>query len=289
MSSLDVFARMAEEDKARAGWYESTRRRFGLLYGVLAGVAFALVAWGWDAIGLAGAHGFLPWAKLALGVVPSVALTMLVAWVATRIDRRPVSLLLWVLAGVALALLATRVALQGSAALFGLADPQLRELINYPFTEGIRARQGVAIVLLGALGLLAGLFADLFVEGSTTAIDPIGRWGPVLVWSVIFVVAGSVADGLINSPFRAPVVVIDDLVQFALDIEGTDVDRAVRIERHVGALNAVEELLHRPRRLLLGDYDSTLSLANVLIDFDGTWATCSVIVGQPSYCRPLES
>lgn len=289
MSSLDVFARMAEERKSRAGWYEGTRRRFGLLYGALAGVTFTLAAWGWDAIGLAGAHGFLPWAKLALGAVPCLILTVLVAWLATRIDRRPVSLLLWMLAGVALALLATRVAVEGSAVLFGLADPHLRELIDYPFSEGMRARQGVGMVLLGALGLLAGLFVDFFVEGSTTAMDPIGRWGPVLLWIVIFVVAGSVTDGLINAPFRAPVVVIDDLVQFALDIEGTDVDRAVRMERHVGALNAVEELLHRPRRLLLGNYDSTMSLANVLIDFDGTWATCSVIVGQPSYCRPLES
>jgi hypothetical protein len=55
---------------------------------------------------------------------------------------------------------------------------------------------------------------------------------------------------------------------------------------HLGAVRSISHLLHQPRRLMMGDYDlDTLESGRVLVDFDGEWARCWVIAGQPSFCQ----
>ncbi|MGH2543761.1 MAG: hypothetical protein ACRDIB_13235, partial [Ardenticatenaceae bacterium] len=79
--------------------------------------------------------------------------------------------------------------------------------------------------------------------------------------------------------------VIDGLVQFALEHEGQPVSRAEALAMHLGALNPITDLLTERRRLIIGGYDETIVLVDVLIEFDGQWVRCSVNNKQAGYCR----
>jgi hypothetical protein len=107
-----------------------------------------------------------------------------------------------------------------------------------------------------------------------------------LVCVPFFVGAGILTDMLVQRPLRQPLVVIEDLIQFALDTEGQQVDKTLARSMHLGAVKSVSGLLHQPRRLVMGDFDlDTLESGRVLVDFNGEWTRCWVIAGQPSFCQ----
>jgi len=52
----------------------------GLLFGLTAGLAFSVFAWGVDGLVLAGAHGAYPWVKFIPGLIISLIGGGLVGW-----------------------------------------------------------------------------------------------------------------------------------------------------------------------------------------------------------------
>jgi hypothetical protein len=56
---------------------------------------------------------------------------------------------------------------------------------------------------------------------------------------------------------------------------------------HLGALDPIRELVDDRRRLILGGYDDTIVLVDVLIEFNGEWVYCTVNNNQAGFCQPI--
>ncbi len=71
----------------------------GLIYGILAGLAFAATAWGIDALQLANASAGYPWLKFVIGALACVLIGALAGWLTALIDNSLVGAILWLFAG----------------------------------------------------------------------------------------------------------------------------------------------------------------------------------------------
>lgn len=262
--------------------------RYGLLFGLLAGAAFAFTAWTIDAVALGKAHAYWFWLKLALGGSASLVIGAAAGWLVVRINRTAVTFLLWLLVGVSFGWLAAHVPFEGVSTVLERFAPALATLVRYPFTEGPQYRSFLTLVTTIGIGAFTGLLFWPLVDALRQAGSPVGRLFPAIIWIALFAGAGAVADNMMNKPLREPVVAVDSLVQFVTMHDASAISSKEARELHVAALNGVKDLLPRPRRLMLADYDNTIVMTNVLIDFGGTWAHCSVTAGQLGFCEPLK-
>jgi hypothetical protein len=276
------------QDLLRQDAYAFRKLRYGLFYGMIGALAYCLAAWGIDGYNLSRSNAIYPWLKLGLGTWICMILAGLAGLFTVMKDRGQFSVVIWVLTGIIFGWLAGHIPFDGASILLSRFDPDLYNLVDYPFHDGTHARMVFAIVSAVGLFLIGGPFLPALVEISSKASRFLERWVPIVVWVAIFIIAGSLGDGIINRPLRSPVMVMDELIQFKLDHEGTSVDPKEARDIHLSALGSVSDLTGRPRRLILGDYDVALVTVNVLIDFDGVWVRCTVMNDQPGYCRRVE-
>lgn len=284
---MEVFGRLATESQDASGDALRARYRYGLLYGMVAGVAFAVTTWGVDGALLAASHAYFPWLKLLLGGIGALLVGFVAGWLTGRLERTGLVLLLWLLVGVIYGWLAGHVPFEGASWLLVRLNPRLAGLVRYPFSEGPYYRLVVAMVVTVGVSAFGGLLVMSLIESTSQAETVVGRWFPVAVWILMFGVAGSTANGMMNEPLRNPVLAMDRTIQFVLDNEGTTISPKQAREWHVGALTPVRSLLHRPRRLLLASYDDTIVMTDVLVNFDGGWVRCSVTAEVPGACASL--
>ncbi len=265
----------------------------GLAFGLFSGLAFTLSAWLSDGLALAGANAYYPWSKLLIGGIPAILVGALVGWLAVRLDSVFLRLLIWTLTGLLYTWWASHVPFEGFYTALGILSPSVQKMVAYPFVINAATRGVITMLVGGAVGFGAGLFQTLLSDSVVNADSPFGRVLPVLLWMGIFAVAGLTANNLINQQLRGPVVAMDKVVQFSLDNEGQQVSSQVARDMHVGSLNAIQSVLHQPRKLILSKYDDLMTMTEVLINFGGSWARCSVInseegISQPSYCELVQ-
>ncbi len=261
-------------------------QRIGLAFGVLMGFAFVLGAWGSDAIEMWQASAQLPWLRLVLGVVLVVPLAGLVGWLVAWSDNALVGLVAWLGAGVLFSYWAGHIPYELVSWVVGRINPDFQDLPIYPFNESALTRLWMAAALSGVLFGIGGALQTMVVDTASTTSNAGRRLVTFLVCIPFFVGAGILTDMLIQRPLRQPLVVVNELIQLALDTEGQPVDKDLARSMHLGALKSVSHLLHQPRRLIMGDYDlDTLESGRVLVDFNGDWVRCWVVAGQPSFCQ----
>lgn len=288
MESRSAYDNLYTQVRTDQANYRFRKLRYALIFGILGALGYCFAAWGVDGYQLAQSNAIYPWLKLGLGVWVCVILGGLAGLFTVMKDRGQISAAIWIITGIAFGWLVGHIPFEGATMLVDRFDPDLSRLIAYPFHEGTHTRTVFAIIGTAGVFVIAAPFLPSLVDISSKASKFFERWMPIVVWTGIFVIAGSLADGVVNKPLRSPVIVMDELVQFKLDHEGTPIEREVALDMHIGALGSVTDLIHRPRRLILGDYDVTLVTINVLIDFDGVWVKCAVLDNQPGYCRRVE-
>lgn len=94
-------------------------------------------------------------------------------------------------------------------------------------------------------------------------------------------------SNMVNEQLHAPLLATDQMIQFAVDHQNVNVDPVVARQMHLSTVDTISDLINRPRRLFLGQYDGTFSQEEVLIDFDGKWVDCTAVIAQPVYCKPI--
>lgn len=288
MSNLSVFEKIAASEEKNIRLYRHAKVRYGLLFGFLGGLIFALAAWGIDGFGLANAHAILPWGKLLIGGIPCVILGSLIGWLSLKIDRIVVHVLLWGITGIAFGWLVAYSPFQGMTILLASFDPALSPLVQYSVSNSLQGRIQFITVVISLTFIFASILLAHLIEVSSTANRWLERLWPIVAWALFFAITGQTADTLIHESLRTPLIVTDDTIQFMLDHEKDEIDGTVARTMHLRALEPVKELLHHPRRLILADYDDTIVQVNVLIDFDGTWVRCSMLDNQLGVCKALE-
>jgi hypothetical protein len=265
------------------------KRRLGLGFGFLMGIAFVVGAWGLDAYEMTRASAALPWLRLGLGALLVVPLCMLAGWLVARADSALAGLVTWLLMAVVLNYWAGHVPYEMVSWVVGRLTPEFQGQQVYPFCVSALTRLWISAAVSGVLLAIAGALQTNVVDAARNTTLVPRRIFTFMACVPFFILSGVFADLMIQRPLRQPLEAIDDLIQFALDTEGQEVDKILARTMHLGALKPIQPALHQPRRLVLGDYDlEDLESARVLVDFNGTWARCYVIAEQPSYCQPSQ-
>jgi hypothetical protein len=268
--------------------FENKQYHLGLLYGLIAGVAFSFIAWGLDGIKLAGAHVAYPYAKFLVALLICGAVGALIGWLTIRLNKWYVTIILWLMFGGLGVWLAIWLPIEFSAAFLRRQVPMLSSLINYPMVMGVQQFRIVGMVAVGGLSLLCGVLESVMVENPLTMAHG-GMLVICLICLLIMGMAGLATDELLNRQFREPVQALDDLFSFAIANQGKEVDFTLASRKHLSAVEDISELLSIDgRRIILIAYDSVLGQQDFLVDFHGTWVRCTTIYSQPTLCVPVK-
>jgi hypothetical protein len=269
---------------------QNINRTYNLLFGAIAGLAFSLSLWGYEAILLFKAHVAYPWIPVVVGTALCVFVCTLVAWLTHLVNNSLLGLVFWVLAAYLIAKLTIAVPLKITPRVILLLEPGLQSwLPGYPYNSTLRIWTGISAIWLGIFFAIFGLLQLTLVEQAARAPALASRLTPYFVCVPIMVLASVMTSNLVNEQLRSSLLATDRLIQFAVDNRNTVVDPALARQEHLAALRTVSDLINRPRRLFLGRYDEYMNQINVLIDFDGEWAYCTTVSGQAIFCMPLQS
>ena len=267
--------------------YQARRRKSGLIFGLLCGLAFAVATWGIDGILLSQSHAYLPWFKFLIGIGICAGLGALTGWIAAKMDNALLSAFLWLVTAGLFSVLAGWLSYSGTQIALRFFLPQIAGQVSYNPTVAANFRIGFAFLGVGLAGVIVGFIELPLVDTAATSASRFSRWLALSVGVPVFLLAGIAAtDGLINAPLRVPIVAIHDLLQFAQANQGKKLESSVIRETHYAALSALGDEIYQPYRIALKSYDDTFSQVNVLVAFEDGMAACSVYVGTPSYCQP---
>jgi hypothetical protein len=263
--------------------------RLGFVYGIVAGLTFSVFTWGLDAVLLARAHDLYYWIKFVPGVIISLLVGGTAGGLTVSIRKHGFAFLIWGLTALLLSWLAIWLPLTGSPIFVKLINPGISSLISYPAVQDIGQFRLISLLAIGLAALICGLLELNLIDQAILSPYISGSVLALLVCFILFGIAGSAVDHLINTNLREPVQVIDTLLQFAQDNVGRDVPKTKAREMHLSATNQLGTLVQKSRRLTLISIDEDLLTMGVLVDFEGTKVKCTTIFSQPTDCIILTS
>jgi hypothetical protein len=260
--------------------------RLGMAYGMVAGLAFAVSTWGIDGLRLSLAHASYPWLKFIIGAIICLVVGGIAGWLVSRLEKGIFAVLIYLGAALIFARLTVSLPFQTFPNVVARLDPETGNLLNYIFyEESFASRFWIATLWVSLFTVLVGILQIPLAEPAAFSTTFFGKASPLLVCAVLMWISGSIVDNLTNEPLRLAVLALDNTIQFSVDHQGQEVDRDLARSMHVASLRAVEEVINRPRKLIVRSYDQWLGQINILVRFGDAWVDCSVIYNQPSFCE----
>jgi hypothetical protein len=262
---------------------------YGIWFGVVLGLTFSLFAWGLDAYALSQMNGLFPWLKFLGGVISCTLLGALTGWLAARLGKPLVALLLWGATATVFAWLTVSLPLQITPRILSLADPGLKDLLNYTYYEAFASRLAVAYVWLAIFISLAGLLQIPLSDSAVFSTSLFGKVAPMLVTLILMAICGTIVDSLNNELLRSPIDTVDTTIQFILENRGREIDGLEARRRHLGALRTVNDLITPERKFIVSGYDQFLEQVQVLARFEKAWVECELIANQLIICKQVKN
>ncbi|HEY2979782.1 MAG TPA: hypothetical protein VGJ22_01260 [Anaerolineales bacterium] len=258
--------------------------KYGITYGAVAGLAFAAVTWGSDAVLLAGAHALFPWMKLIIGLAACGLIGSFAGGLTSRLDRIWIAVPIWLAAALAYAWLVIALPFRIAPGVSAWLEPELRGLLHYVYYEEFATRFGIAYVWIAIFVSIIGLLQLPMSDSAVFSTSWFGKTAPMFLCVAIMGMSGIIVDGLNNEPLRSALIAVDQTVQFAVDHQGQALDPKLQQQMHLRSLRAVEPLIELPRRLIVQDFDRTLGELHILIRFGNVWVSCLSLYNQPTSC-----
>lgn len=258
--------------------------RLGLLYGFMAGSAFAVFAWGIDAWMLAQAHDTYYWVKFVPGLLFCLVAGGLAGVLTILLRRHLFAVLLWALVASLFSWLVVWLPFTGVQSVISMVNPNLAEMFHFSSVQDAGQFRLISIFFVGLAGMICGLLEINLIDQASLSPYLSGSVVPLAICLILFSLAGSATDHMINTNLREPMQVIDSLLQFAKDNYGLEVPNTTARKMHLSATNQLGELVQKPHRLALVGFDENLLIVDILVDFNGTRAKCTSIYSQPSDC-----
>ncbi len=193
------------------------KQKFGMLYGMIAGFAFAVSSWGWDGYMLSKSHAYFPWTMLITGVIFCVILGGIVGWLTARSESSLLGAVFWIISSLFFAWLIVALPLQITPFIVSKLDPQLGVLLNYEKGMEFGFRFGISLVWIVPFTLIVGVTQLPIMEPAVFSTSIFGKTTPLFFCVVVMGISGVITDNLINSHFRAAIVFLDNTIQFVLD------------------------------------------------------------------------
>lgn len=273
--------------------FKKEKIHLGIWFGLIAGMTYSFFLWGLDGFYLARANAILPWAKLAMGVLPTVGVFILAGWICSKFENGLVNALVWLVCGLGISLFASHLPFDGLTQFYKWFNPDLAARVHLPFNSGVSSRVVIVMMICAVISAILGVFFGMLLENAHNSASKAGVLVSILLWMVFFSCMASVMDYIIQQPLRSPVLAINKLVDQKIQNETTPVSKEEARAMHLSALNGVVDLIKEPRNLALTNYDSTLIQTNVAINFNGNWVDCIMIanqaseppIQQPVFCR----
>ncbi|MDL1912520.1 hypothetical protein FBQ81_17800 [Chloroflexi bacterium CFX6] len=265
------------------------RHAYGMWYGLTVGFVFAVFAWGIDGYLLSMSHGMYPWLKFSVGAAACALMGGAAGWLAARSNKPLPALLIWLVVASAFAWLTLNLPVRIQPRLLSMLESQAGEMLRYSYYEIFGAQLGVSYFWLALIVALAGLMQIPLSESAVFSTSVGGKLGPLLVAAILMYIGGTIVDGnLVNEPMRAPLMALDETIQYVIDHRGGNVDRAEWRRMHAASLNTVAESVTQERKLIVSSYDESFGEVNVLVKFEKDWVECSVFYNQPLSCEAVE-
>jgi hypothetical protein len=263
--------------------------RLGLIYGLVSSLAFAIFAWGLDALLLARANATFFWIKFFPGLIICTLSGGLIGWLTILFNKHPIAILLWGLLAGLYSWLVVWLPFFGSPTLIKIFEPSLANLYDFRSMENLYQFGIFSMIIVGFLAIVCGLLEISLIQQALNSSYLFTSIAPLLVCLVLFSLAGSAADQLVNTNLREPVQVVNNMIQFAADNEAVEVPRQIAREMHLSATNQLGELMQKHRQLTLIRFDEDFVFMDTLVDFEGILVRCTTISAQPTDCIILTS
>ena len=261
------------------------KQMVGLLYGVAAGLAFAIFAWGVDAFLLARAHSAYPWVKFLPGLLISLIAGGLAGWLTVLVQKGIIGIGLWLLYGFLLSKLFIWLPLKATPYIISLFDKELGAFLDYPYYKELAQIKWFGFATVAIIGIICALIENILIDQALFSPVKFSYIIPLGVSFLCFCLAGNAIDGLYNKNIREPIQAVDKLIQFAVDNIDKEVSPETRRAMHLSALNGVREYLPRDRALILSNFDRSFGQVDILVDFSGYWVKCTTIYNQVTFCK----
>jgi hypothetical protein len=262
------------------------KQKFGLLYGAMAGIAFASASWGMDGYMLSKSHAYFPWVMLITGMGLSAVVGGVTGWITARSESSLLGVVFWIISSLFFAWLMVALPLQINPYIVSKFDPQLGALLNYEKNIEFAFRFGVSLAWIIPFMLIIGVTQLPISEPAVFSTSIFGKIAPILFCIVVMSISGVITDNLINSHFRSAITALDATIQFVLDNKNNEnVDKTLSQQLHARSLTTVAEYVQESRHLFVSSYDEYLGDLNVLVKFEDQWVDCTVLYSQPISCK----
>lgn len=263
--------------------------RLGMIYGAVAGFAFAFFAWGVDAWLLARANDAYYWVKFIPGLIICTLAGGLAGWLTMFLQKHGPALLFWGLVAILFTGLVIWLPYSGTPRIITLINPSLAGYFNFKPILDISQFRVISLFVIGLAAVIAGLLEINLIDQAVLSPYLSGSVVALAICLFLFGLAGSAADQMINNSVREPVQVVNSMLQFAQDNIGREVPKATAREMHLSSTRLLGNLIEKPRKLTLIAFDENLLMVDILVDFDGNRVKCSTIYSQPVDCIILLS
>jgi len=272
---------------------QGTRRLFlsaGTAYGLIFGLSFALLTWGYDALLLASNAADLAWTKLLLGLPLVIAIGGLAGRLAALSSSTAISIVVWMVANALLGMIAGHIPFDGGNLAAWFADRRLWGAAVFPYGHSAEVRTTLVVLMNTVLGAAVGFVESLAVEWAWDRATPddkmSGRsWAVLLVCIPMALLPAAIVDGFINRPLRIPQQAVGELVK--LTVTGAIEEAEVR-EIGYSAIKPFREALSKQyvsHFVAFGSDTGTWYSAYVDVAFDNSFVLrCATSGRNVIYC-----
>ncbi len=265
---------------------KTKKQQAGLFFGLAAGLAFAIFAWGMDGYLLTRSHGAYAWVNFLIGLPLCLLAGGLVGWLSMLYKKTSLIVLSWLGLGILFSRLIFWLPLRVKPSLVLWLNEPLGDYLKYSNLREINE-----LVWLGSIVVLfISVGCGLIEEGQVNEYVYSGKHRDLLVTLFIcmtlFSLAGALSDTLINRKFRQPIQALDQLVQFALDNMDKEVPSEVAESMNLDVVNGFRDYLPQKRSMIPSFFNPSMNQVEILLTFSGMWAKCSTFYNRITSCEP---
>lgn len=193
----------------------------GAAYGLIFGLSFSLLSWGYDALVLASGGAHLAWARLFLGLPLAVAICALFGWLTAAHSSTAIFVVVWMAVGGVLGVIAGHIPFDGGNLAAWIADRRLWGAPIFPFGDSARVRTILLILIEVALGAAVGFTESFAVEWAWQRASAKRRmsgasWASLLVCVPLATLSAVAASALVYQPLRRPQRRVGELISASL-------------------------------------------------------------------------
>lgn len=259
--------------------------KVGLTAGLLGGFVFSFLAWGMDAISLAGSHVVYSWGKVFPATLVIIGVAGLCGYFSAKSGRGFISFILWVGWSIASSLVASFIPFRWLEWFIRQLNPLLGAEINYP----IPPLQDTRIIFSLCVAVVLGIIISLLFPSIVDQIHMGMYVGPtilnVMLWLAFFVGMGFMSDEVFNKPLRRPLSLTSNTIEVARANKALFDHGKEASKLQILSMKPLVDVIDRPYHIALKTYTDLNESMEVLVDFDGFWYTCNVAYSQVINCK----